>query len=79
MSNEVLPKTDIKLVKRKKKGKSDIMIKVPKSELITEGISEKYQKSTTSAAHHKYISTVYNMCMLEVARESGFDPAGAWT
>ena len=46
---------------------------------IPGGIPEKYQRSTTSAAHRKYIATIYSMCMREAAVKDGCDPAGTWT
>ena len=59
------------------------MVKVPKNALFTKeilgGIPEKYQKTTTSAVHRKYIATIYNMCMHVVAVQAGCDRAGAWT
>ena len=71
------------MVKRTKKGKDKIMVKIPESALTTGGIPggipEKYQRSTTSAAHRKYIATIYSMCMREAAVQDGSDPAWAWT
>ena len=82
-ANEVKPKTPIKMVKRLKQGKERITMRIPDTALATGGIAggipEKYERSTTSTAHRKYIATMYSMCMREVAIKDGCDPAGAWS
>ena len=83
LMNEIKPKTPISMTKRSKKGKEKITMRIPDTALTTGGIPggilEKYQRSTTSAAHRKYIATMYSICMKEAAIRDSHDPAGAWS
>ena len=69
------------MTKRSKKRKEKITMRIPDTALTTGGIQggipEKYQRSTTSATHRRYIATVYSIMMKEAAIRDGQDPAGA--
>ena len=70
LTNEVLPRSKITLVRRKVRIKEDILVKIPKE---SQG-----EPHTKGPSHCQYIATIYNLCLKEVVLQDGMDPAGAW-
>ena len=77
MTTEIAVKTPITLTKRTRGARQEVSLTVPESGIM-DGIPIERQQSTTSAARRRYIATLYNIMLREVAVRDGIDPAEAW-